>query len=93
MPITTDVKFEQCVEPHFYKYQAKQLKRCVEEHKWYLSERAHHDVGWEYAQQSFMEVYMQGFAAGFRVSYCGLVCPNRNCCSIGKRYALKDDEY
>ena len=83
-----EIKYEHCVEPQFNHYQSAQLKRCIEEHKWYLSEKAHCDVGWEQAQQSFLKIYFQGFAAGFRVSYCGLVCPNRNFCIIGQRYAI-----
>ena len=89
MPAVEERKCQnQCTQPQFYEYQAEQLKRCIEEHKWYLSERAHHDVGWDEALQNFEQVYFQGFVAGFRVSYCGLVCPNRNFCSIGRRYAI-----
>ena len=88
--VVEEIKQEEikhCIQPQFFQYQSKQLQRAINEHKWYLSERAHHDVGFEEAKRNFEQVYFQGFAAGFRVSYCGLVCPNRNFCIIGKRYA------
>ena len=75
-----------CHEPDFFQEQARILNRCIEEHKWYLSEKAHHDVGWDAATNSFCEKYLQGFAAGFRACYCGLVCPNRGQCEIGQHY-------
>ena len=62
------------------------LEQCVDEHKWYLSERAHCDVGWDAALDSFCEKYFNGFAAGFRACYCGLVCENRQNCELAKRY-------
>ena len=76
-----------CQDPQFFQTQAAILTRCVNEHKWYLSEKAHRDVGWDAALDSFCEKYFQGFAAGFRAAYCGLFCPNRGNCEIGSKYA------
>ena len=80
--------FNHCVEPHFFQSQAEYLRKCIEEHKWYLSERAHKDVGWEVAQKDFLDVFFQGFTAGFRASYCGMVCKHRDNCVIGVKYTL-----
>jgi hypothetical protein len=77
-----------CCEPQFFQAQAAILKRCVDEEKWIRSEEAHHDVGWDAALNSFCEKYFQGFAAGFRAAYCGLVCVNRANCIIGQKYTV-----
>ena len=77
-----------CVEPKFMQVQTACLRRCIEQHKWFMSEKAHYDVGWEAAQADFTETYLNGFAAGFRACYCGSICPKRTVCAIGQKYIV-----
>lgn len=76
----------QCIDQQVFTFQAQVLKKSIEEHKWYLSEKAGHDVGLEIAQEHFFKTYLNGFAAGFRASYCGFVCLKRHTCRIAQRY-------
>jgi hypothetical protein len=54
----------------FLAYERLQLDRAITEHKWYLSERAGYDVGYQAAEQSFAENYLLEFAYAFRAKYC-----------------------
>ena len=47
-----------------------QLSRAISEHKWYLSERAGHDVGYQVAEQHFIEHVLPAVADNFRMKYC-----------------------
>lgn len=78
----------ECVNREFFQIQAKMIRTCIEEDKWYLSEEVHSDIGWDRAEQHFLQRYMPGFAAGFRATYCGLLCPYRQGCEIGRHYAV-----
>jgi hypothetical protein len=71
-----------CKNPDFFVQQAELVRKCIAEHKWYLSEKAGHDVGWSYAEQHFARTYLQGFAIGFRAAFCGLVCFQRAICKL-----------
>lgn len=77
-----------CRNHDFFTIQSRVIERSIAEHKWYLSEKAGKDVGWEAASQSFFNTYFAGFAAGFRVSYCTLVCPNRQECGEAQKWLI-----
>jgi hypothetical protein len=77
-----------CINQDVFTYQASVIQKSIEEDKWYLSERAGHDVGWDVAKDHFFNTYSMGFAAGFRSSFCGLVCPKRFHCSIAAKYLI-----
>lgn len=68
-----------CTNQEVFTLQAQIMKTCIEEDKWFLSEKCNppHDVGWEAAQEHFAKTHANGFATGFRACYCALVCPNR----------------
>ena len=69
-----------------YVVQAKTLEACINENKYYLSEKAKRDVGWQEAENHFLNTYFNGFTAGFRASFCGLVCPHRKNCLQARNY-------
>jgi hypothetical protein len=75
-----------CRNPDFIAQQAELVRKCIMEHKWYLSEKAGHDVGWTYAEHHFVRTYLPGFAVGFRATFCGLVCFRRAICPLNHRY-------
>ena len=81
-----------CVNQEVFTYQASVIKKSIEEDKWYLSEQAGHDVGWEAAKEHFFNTYSMGFAAGFRASFCGLVCPKRFHCAIASKYLIENEK-
>ena len=82
--------YQECVEPEFWHIQSELFKKAIDQHKWYMSEHANppHDVGWDVAQADFTKIYLKGFGAGFRVFYCGLMCPKRLICTIGRAYII-----
>lgn len=86
---------DNCVSEDVFTVQAELIKKCIEEDKWYLSEQESKklghpvDVGWAAAEQHFYQTYLNGFAAGFRASFCGFVCPVRKRCNLAKKY-IKD---
>jgi len=49
----------------FFEYMGEQ-REAVKKHKWYLSEKAKRDVGWEFALLDFLE---KGYAAKFSEDY------------------------
>jgi hypothetical protein len=80
---------QSCTNSDFFVDQAKIIKKAIDEDKWFLSEREHRDVGWEKAEHHFIQTYFAGFTAGFRISYCSLICPNRYNCNEAEKW-LKD---
>ncbi|MCF7854821.1 MAG: DUF4032 domain-containing protein [Candidatus Pacebacteria bacterium] len=69
----------------FDDYMAEQKRHfceAVEEEKWYLSERAGTDVGFEEAMNSFLEHHVDDFAHTFRVRFCREQCPYRETCEL-----------
>ena len=80
---------DRCVSPEVFTYQAQVIQKSIEEDKWYLSEQAGHDVGWQAAEEHFIKTYLNGFAAGFRASYCGFVCYHRHNCLLAKKYLCR----
>ena len=75
-----------CKNKQFYVVQAKIIKAAIEEKKWYLSEKEHHDIGWDAAEEEFIQTISAGFTAGFRVAYCSMVCPLRETCEVAKKW-------
>jgi len=53
-----------------------QLCKAISEHKWYLSEQAGYDVGYQFAEQNFIENILPTFANDFRARYCNN-CPEQ----------------
>jgi len=62
--------------------QREHLRRAIEEHKWYLSERAGYDVGWEAAKNDFYRTHLDRVAQEFRVRYCRAYCVLKSDCSL-----------
>jgi hypothetical protein len=50
--------------------QKAKLKKALEEHKWYESEKAGHDVGDSFAKMNFIEIIMPGWGKRFRNNFC-----------------------
>ncbi len=68
--------------PTFAREQLTHLRGCIDEHKWYLSERAGHDVGLARAEADFMDVHVERVAKEFRQKFCGECCALREQCSV-----------
>lgn len=58
------------------------LEREFEKNKYYLSQKAHFDVGLKTAKDDFLEHYLTTWAAGFKAAYCHHVCPGRENCGV-----------
>ena len=73
---------------HFDLYMAEQegsLREAIDEDKWYLSEEAGYDVGYEVACENFMRHHLDRFAHEFRVRFCRNRCPSRTSCVLARR--------
>jgi len=60
---------------------------CVE-NKWYLSQRAGHDVGSTAAEWDFINHHVEAFADQFRATFCGL-CSHRGECLVCDRFVMR----
>ncbi|OGV91222.1 MAG: hypothetical protein A3K19_23435 [Lentisphaerae bacterium RIFOXYB12_FULL_65_16] len=70
---------------HFKEYMAEQergLRKAIDEDKWYLSERAGHDVGFFAAEEDFCQYHLDRFARIFRIEFCRHRCPERDKCEL-----------
>jgi len=56
--------------------QTMSLEKALDEHKWYESEKAGHDIGCQEAQMNFIETIITGWAQQFRDEFCK-DCPKR----------------
>ena len=63
----------------FLSKERKSLQDEIEKDKWYLSEKAGYDVGYEFAKNHFMSnlFYLNAWAEGYKTCYCILVCKNK----------------
>lgn len=50
--------------------QKAELQKALQEHKWYESEKAGHDVGCKCAQLDFIEKIMPDWGKRFREKFC-----------------------
>lgn len=75
-----------CNNVDVMKKQAAALKTCIDEQKWFMSEKVGHDVGLEEATNKFFDTYFFGFSAGWRIAFC-FNCPNNKDCSVGSKYS------
>jgi hypothetical protein len=50
--------------------QKAELRKALEEHKWYESEKAGHDVGDHFTKLNFIEIVMPGWGKNFRDKFC-----------------------
>lgn len=57
----------------------RRIYQAIAENKWYLSERAGHDVGYRVAQLDFIERFLPSFAHAFRTEYCARCSKGRQC--------------
>jgi len=74
--------------PFFDPFTNEQLRRlasAIDENKWYMSERAGSDVGYEAALEDFRRRHLDQFARQFRLEYCLGVCPGRDRCELASR--------
>ncbi len=67
--------------------QLRRLEAAIDENKWYLSERAGYDVGYEAAEEDFRRRHLEQFAREFRMRYCLGLCPGRDRCEMAARFA------
>ena len=71
----------------FNEYMAEaraRLVRAVEENKWYLSERAGHDVGYQAAVDDFLNRHFDRFARELRLSFCLVQCKASAECALAR---------
>ena len=59
-----------------------ELKKEIERNKYYLSQKAYCDVGWEEAEKDFIEYYLRTWTAGFKAAYCNYCCPDAEDCNL-----------
>jgi hypothetical protein len=83
-PMKTDLKCRNFNV--FMRTERDALLRAIEEDKWYLSERAGYDVGWDYAKKHFAENFLHGFSVGYRREFCEKRCDYRLTCGLYQRY-------
>ncbi len=67
--------------------QREALRRAIDENKWYLSERAGHDIGLERAKQDFYVHHLDRVCHEFRVYYCRSECASRQSCALASMVA------
>ncbi len=72
----------------FAQAQVELLRRCIDENKWYLSQRAGYDVGHHVAEADFTRNHADRVAAEFRQDFCQKRCTGRELCRVS---ALVDD--
>lgn len=76
----------------FIEARSKALEICVDEDKYFVSERKHRDVGLSVAEEHFMDYYFPGFDDGFAAAYQyrkPLDCSaGPNPCCIGPEFFL-----
>lgn len=66
----------------FMAAQRVHIQGCLDEHKWYMSEAAGHDVGREAASRDFVERHLDRVAREFRAAFCFTACEQRNSCPV-----------
>jgi hypothetical protein len=59
----------------------RRLHAAIDENKWYLSEKAGHDVGFKTAENDFVERFLDSFARNFQHDYCRQ-CLDRSACAV-----------
>jgi hypothetical protein len=68
--------------------QVERLRCCIDENKWYLSQKAGYDVGHGVAEVDFVHNHADRVAAEFRLDFCRWRCVRRAACRIA---AMLDD--
>gem|GEM_PF-2496569 len=75
-----------CARPQEYsREQVADLRRHVEKHKYYSSEKAGRDVGEAAAWEDFTEHHLPRVAGEFREEYCTRRCEGRHQCPVPAR--------
>ena len=62
--------------------QVELLRRCIDENKWYLSQKAGFDVGRPVAEADFVRNHANRVAADFRREFCQTRCTGRELCRL-----------
>ena len=75
----------------YMRTQRNALRHAIDEDKWYLSERAGYDVGWEAAKQHFYKEFLMGFSQEYRRVFCEVQCHYTNECDLYKAHRSKTD--
>lgn len=73
---------------HFTGAQVERLRHCINENKYFLSQKAGHDVGLYVAEADFIVNHAGRVAAEFRLEFCRSLCAGRHACRIA---AMVDD--
>ena len=60
----------------------KRLRLAVDEHKWHLSEKAGHDVGYDAAVADFLVRHFDRFAQDLRIEFCRIRCTASQGCTL-----------
>ena len=66
----------------------ERLRAALEENKWYLSQRAGHDVGATIAEWDFIDHHLEAFADRFRAAFCGR-CSHSDECVVCERFVMR----
>lgn len=72
--------------------QREDLISAIDVNKWYLSEKASRDVGFETAKEDFVQKYLREWAEKFRKEYCGSVCGYSKNCEVYQDFLGKQKE-
>jgi len=60
--------------------QRKAMRKAIADDRWYMGEKAGHDVGFEAAKEDFFDNYFDSWVLEFRKNYCEGVCKlNEEC--------------
>jgi hypothetical protein len=70
----------------FMDIQKNTIEKSIDENKWYLSEKAGHDVGWTEAEIDFIITHLNDVAKRFRENFCGKICKFRENCDWKKSF-------
>ena len=72
-------------------WQADRMAAAIQEHKWFLSEAAHSDVGIVEAETDFLKSQKRCFC-DWRSEYCGGLCSQRKGCDLAALFFERDKQ-
>lgn len=68
------------------KWQTEKFKEVISVTKYFLSQKAGHDVGEGIAESDVLDHNYYGCATGWRHKYCGELCEHREGCELGEHF-------
>jgi hypothetical protein len=84
------MEINRCVElTKLLEFEREKLRKAIDLHKYYLSEKAPGDVGFQFAEQDFMKKYLQKWAIDSRNNYCESICEHSHECTIYQESLIK----